>query len=298
MPIDPGSGLAARLAALLGGEGPALVVRDGALRAVRRFTAGRALERSESGTRIAVGAGATIGAGARIELLGGAVSIGAGARIGEGVVIRPTGSISIGAGCTIDDLAQLESDLAGAASALSVGEGTRIGRGTRLWAHRAPLAIGGACDIGASNTWIATGRGIAVSERCDFTHAVTLDSADGSIAMAAGSGVGPNSILYGHGGLAIGAGCAIAGLVMIVPANHRFARLDQPIRAQGSELLPISIGDDVWIAGGAVVLGGASIGEGAVVAAGAVVRGAVGARAIVAGVPAREIGRRDGGESG
>jgi acetyltransferase-like isoleucine patch superfamily enzyme len=298
MAIGSGGGLGARLAALLSGEGPALVVRDGALRAARGFTAEHALERTESGTRIAIGAGATIGAGTRIELLGGAVSIGAGARIGEGVVMRPTGSISIGAGCTIDDLAQLESDLADAASRLSIGDGTRIGRGTRLWAHRAPLLIGGACDIGASNTWIATGRGISVAERCDFTHAVTLDSAGGSIAMSTGSGVGPNSILYGHGGLAIGAGCAIAGLVMIVPANHRFARVDQPIRAQGSELLPISIGDDVWIAGGAVVLGGASIGEGAVVGAGAVVRGAVGARAIVAGVPAREIGRRDGAESG
>lgn len=297
MAVGAGGGFGARLAALFAGEGPALVVRDGALRAVRAFTAAQAHERVEAGTRIAIGAGATIGVGARIELLGGSVSIGAGARIGEGVVIRPAGAVAIGAGCVVEDLAQLESDLAGAASPLSLGDGTRVGRGTRLWAHRAPLAVGSACDIGASNTWIATGRGISVAERCDFTHSVTLDSADGSITMAAGSGVGPNSILYGHGGLAIGAGCAIAGLTMIVPANHRFARVDQPIRAQGSELLPISIGDDVWIAGGAVVLGGASIGDGAVVGAGAVVRGAVAARAVVAGVPAREIGRREGADS-
>jgi acetyltransferase-like isoleucine patch superfamily enzyme len=296
MAVGAGGGLGARLAALFAGEGPALVVRDGALRTVRAFTAAHAHELVESGTRVAIGAGASIGAGTRIELLGGGVSIGAGARIGEGVVIRPSGSVSIGAGSVVEDLAQLESDLAGGASLLSLGEGTRVARGTRLWAHRAPLAVGAACDIGASNTWIATGRGISVAERCDFTHAVTLDSADGSISIAAGSGVGPNSILYGHGGLAVGAGCAIAGLVMIVPANHRFARLDQPIRAQGSELLPISIGDDVWIAGGAVVLGGATIGDGAVVGAGAVVRGVVRARAIVAGVPAREIGRRDDAE--
>lgn len=297
MAVGAGGGFGARLAALFAGEGPALVVRDGALRAARAFTAARAHERIEAGTRIAIGAGATIGVGARIELLGGSVSIGAGARIGEGVVIRPAGAVAIGAGCVVEDLAQLESDLAGAASPLSVGDGSRVGRSTRLWAHRAPLAVGASCDIGASNTWIATGRGISVAERCDFTHSVTLDSADGSITMAAGSGVGPNSILYGHGGLAIGAGCAIAGLTMIVPANHRFARVDQPIRAQGSELLPISIGDDVWIAGGAVVLGGATIGDGAVVGAGAVVRGTVAARAVVAGVPAREIGRREGADS-
>lgn len=292
MAVGRGDGFGARLAALFAGEGPALFVRDGALRAVRTFTAEHAHDAVESGTRIAIAAGAVVGAGTRIELLGGAVSIGAGARIGEGVVIRPAGAVAIGAGCVVEDLAQLESDLAGSASLLSLGDGTRVGRGTRLWAHRAPLAVGAACDIGASNTWIATGRGISVAERCDFTHAVTLDSADGSITMGAGSGVGPNSILYGHGGLAIGAGCAIAGLTMIVPANHRFARIDQPIRAQGSELLPISIGDDVWIAGGAVVLGGASIGDGAVVGAGAVVRGSIAPRSVVAGVPAREIARR------
>ena len=94
MAVGAGGGFGARLAALFAGEGPALVVRDGALRAARAFTAAQAHERVESGTRIAIAAGASIGAGTRIELLGGAVSIGAGARIGEGVVLRPSGSIS------------------------------------------------------------------------------------------------------------------------------------------------------------------------------------------------------------
>ena len=125
MAVGAGGGFGARLAALFAGEGPALVVRDGALRAARAFTAAQAHERVESGTRIAIAAGASIGAGTRIELLGGAVSIGAGARIGEGVVLRPSGSISICAGCVVEDLAQLESDLAGAASPLSLGDGTR-----------------------------------------------------------------------------------------------------------------------------------------------------------------------------
>lgn len=282
----------AALDALLGrgATEPALVVRDGALRATRASAFERATETTHGGTRIAFGAGSRIAAGARIELLGGVVTVGEGALLGEGVVLRPHGAIEIGAGVRIGDLAVLEADERG--HRLAIGAGTTVGRGSRLCAHRASLRIGAGCAIGGGNEWIATGRGIEVADGCDFTHAVTLDSAGGSIELGAGSGVGPNSILYGHGGLRVGRHCAIAGLVMIVPANHRFDRLDLPIRAQGSEELPISIGDDVWIGGGAIVLGGARIGDGAVVGAGSVVRGEVPARAIVAGVPARAIGGR------
>lgn len=244
-------------------------------------------------TRIEIGSGAVLGAGIRVELLGGTVEIGGHARIGEGVVIRPAGRIRIEPHCAIEDLALLESDASDGTNSLIVGARSTVGRGSRLWAHRGPLSVGAGCSIGHANHWIATGRGIEVADGCDFTHAVTLDSAGGSIALGKGSGVGPNSILYGHGGLRIGARCAIAGLVMIVPSNHRFDRPDVPIRDQGSDDRPIEIGDGVWIGGGAVVLAGARIGEGAVVGAGAVVRGEVAPRAIVAGVPARPIGARD-----
>jgi acetyltransferase-like isoleucine patch superfamily enzyme len=54
----------------------------------------------------------------------------------------------------------------------------------------------------------------------------------------------------------------------------------------------VRIGDRAWIAYRAMVMPGVTIGEGAVVAAGAVVTGDVAPFAIVAGNPAREIGRR------
>lgn len=242
------------------------------------------------GTRITAEAGAEFHAGARIELLGGTVTLSAGARLEAGATLRAAGPIDIGPCAVVEEGSLLASDLADAP--LAVGEGTRVGRLSTLHAHRGPLRIGAHCSLGQANTWISTGAGISVADRCDFTHAVTLDSASGSITMGEGSGVGPNSILYGHGGLRIGRHCAIAGLVMIVPANHGISRLDLPIRRQGQELAPIEIGDDVWIGGGASVLAGVKLGDGVVVGAGAVVRTGVPARTIVAGVPAREIGKR------
>lgn len=65
---------------------------------------------------------------------------------------------------------------------------------------------------------------------------------------------------------------------------------DPDERRDGREwALPVSIGDDVWIGGGATILPGVSIGNGAVVAAGAVVAKSVESRTIVGGNPARII---------
>lgn len=58
----------------------------------------------------------------------------------------------------------------------------------------------------------------------------------------------------------------------------------------------VEIGDDVWIGFGSVVLSGVTIGDGAIVAAGSVVTRDVEPFAIVAGVPAKPVGQRFGGD--
>jgi len=66
--------------------------------------------------------------------------------------------------------------------------------------------------------------------------------------------------------------------------------IDPDERATGRERgEPVTVGDDVWIGGRAVVTPGVTIGDGAVVAAGAVVTSDVPGRVVTGGNPARVI---------
>ena len=109
------------------------------------------------------------------------------------------------------------------------------------------------------------------------------------------SAVGVDCFIHGGGGVTIGRDVLLGPGVRIFSENHEFGLRGVPVIEQGETPSAVEIGDDVWIGAGATVLAGARIGRGAIVAAGAVVRGEVEPYAIVAGVPARAVGRR--GES-
>jgi acetyltransferase-like isoleucine patch superfamily enzyme len=106
------------------------------------------------------------------------------------------------------------------------------------------------------------------------------------------------------GELAVGDGCffnqgssVVASLSITLGEHVRvgdYAAVydsDQHPVEQGTPVrrAPVSIGRNVWLARGAVVLPGSTIGDHAVVAAGAIVSGEVPARTLVAGSPARVV---------
>ncbi|MBG9389061.1 acyltransferase [Caenimonas aquaedulcis] len=92
--------------------------------------------------------------------------------------------------------------------------------------------------------------------------------------------------------LTIGDHALIAPGCFITDHHHRRA-WGATIASQGHDTKAVRIGNDAWLGAHAVVLAGVSIGHGAIVAAGAVVTRDVPDRAIVAGVPARQIGVRE-----
>ncbi len=85
----------------------------------------------------------------------------------------------------------------------------------------------------------------------------------------------------------------IGNRVMLAPGVHIYTAthpLNAATRNSGRELAaPVTIGDDVWIGGRAVICPGVTIGARAVIAAGAVVVKDVPADAFVGGNPARII---------
>lgn len=85
----------------------------------------------------------------------------------------------------------------------------------------------------------------------------------------------------------IGAGTLLGPGVHIYCAEHS---KDPDERAAGLEVAkPVTIGENVWIGGGAIILPGVSVGANAIVGAGSVVTRDVPPGATVAGNPARAV---------
>ena len=98
-----------------------------------------------------------------------------------------------------------------------------------------------------------------------------------------------NCVILDCARVEIGTGSMLGPNVQIYTATHP---MDPTARACGKEFAaPISIGKNVWIGGGAIILPGLKIGDGAVIAAGAVVTKDVAPYTVVAGNPAKLIRR-------
>lgn len=88
-----------------------------------------------------------------------------------------------------------------------------------------------------------------------------------------------------------GANCLLGPGVHVYAATHP---LDADARAAGLERAePVTVGDDVWIGGRAVLTPGVTVGDRAVVAAGAVVADDVPADTLVGGNPAAPVRELD-----
>lgn len=108
------------------------------------------------------------------------------------------------------------------------------------------------------------------------------------VALGEGCSIGTRVLLDGREGLTVGKSVVFGYECIVWTLNHDYN--DVNFRTKGG---PVTIGDYAWICSRSIVLPGITIGEGAVVASGAIVTKDVPPYTIVAGIPAKVVGKRE-----
>ncbi|WP_369824121.1 DapH/DapD/GlmU-related protein [Frondihabitans sp. PAMC 28766] len=157
-------------------------------------------------------------------------------------------------------------------------------------AHQAHLASLGDATFGNNSyvdpsaavycTQLTLGPRSYIAARAYVTDDVTI---------GADSTINPSATVRGK--VTIGDGVRIAPHASLYAYNHGLAP-DRPIFQQPLTSVGITIGDDVWIGTGSVVVDGVTVGSHAVIGAGAIVTKDVDEWSIMGGNPARRLGDR------
>lgn len=129
--------------------------------------------------------------------------------------------------------------------------------------------------------------GVKMSKNVRFFEGFHVRNPQG-ITLGDGCSIGTRVLLDGRKGLTAGKSVVFGYECIVWTLNHDYN--DIHFCTKGA---PVSIGDYAWICSRSIVLPGITIGEGAVVASGAIVTKDVPPYAIVAGIPARVVGKRE-----
>lgn len=173
-----------------------------------------------------------------------------------------------------------------AVSGVSFGKGVTLLGVPIIRRHDASqIVIGDRVMIISSSRWTDLG----------VSHPTVLRTlrTGAQLRIGADSGISGGSICAARS-VEIGERCLIGADVMICDTD--FHPLSPDNRRYGNDwgdigVLPVKIGNDVFIGTRAIVLKGVEIGDGAVIGAGSVVTSSVQRRTIVVGNPARMVGR-------
>lgn len=132
----------------------------------------------------------------------------------------------------------------------------------------------------------ACGERVHLSPRCSLWSLDRLSLGDDVE-------INPFTHIFAGGGVSIGAGtlissnCAISSVTHVKNSRARHALLPEDAPPSARLLRPVTIGRNVWVGAGALILPGVTIGDDAIVGAGAVVTKDVPAGCVVVGNPAR-----------
>jgi acetyltransferase-like isoleucine patch superfamily enzyme len=138
---------------------------------------------------------------------------------------------------------------------------------------------------------LIVGDDVLMDGKCSITFAARYVS-DPTLTIGDHSGIGHGCRFSIGKRITIGRHCRIAADVWMFDSSGH--PLDADARRAGhaaadADVRPISVGDNVWIGGRAIIHPGVTIGDHAVISAGSVVMNDVPAYAVVAGNPARAV---------
>ena len=157
---------------------------------------------------------------------------------------------------------------------IRIGRRVKIGRGAHIHCH--------------SNGCVEIEEGTAIGDFVEISTAVP----GGSVRIGKNCSINPYAHIWGHGGCVIGERTLLAPFVMIIPFNHNFSSVIEPIGKQGLSMQGVNIGRDVWLGTGVCVMDGAVVGDGSVVGASSVVTKELPINSVSVGIPAKVIGYR------
>ncbi len=167
----------------------------------------------------------------------------------------------------------------------------RVERGARIEFDPGSRLIVGGHRMAPAPSWIVLERGARLSIRGEvevIRGTRVCVGEGGHLEIGDHSYINCNSTVTCLEHISIGRDCAISWNTNILDGNGHQLTVDGVPRPSPA---PVAIGDGVWVGAGAFILSGVTIGSGAVVGAGSIVTKDVPDRAIVAGNPARVIGK-------
>ncbi|QWH09086.1 acyltransferase [Bacillus mycoides] len=173
--------------------------------------------------------------------------------VGKRVKLKNKNAISFGSGVTLEDYVFLDG--------LST-EGLKIGNNVK---------VGSYTIIACSGSLKSLGKGVRIGDN---------------------SGIGDFSFLGAAGGIQIGNNVIMGQNVRFHSENHKFDRVDIPIKEQGVTNKGIIVGDDCWIGSGSVFLDGVQVGEGCVIGANTLVNKDIPPYSVAVGNPVKIVKNR------
>jgi len=141
-------------------------------------------------------------------------------------------------------------------------------------------------EIGRSAT-VRLGRWSWIGQGCK------IRAHEGEVTIGEKSVMGQDCTISAYQHVSVGRECIIADRVMMIDFDHGVVEAERPIREQGIYKRDVRVGHNAWIGYGACLLRGVTVGDNAIIGTSAVVTADVPENAVVAGIPARVIRRRD-----